>query len=123
MLNTPERQSLIQPAENTLLSAEISNYPEYSLAENIRSDVSNVAPFLYHPAGYHLQNHFLKTSRLHQLPELLPHIGGEVLWIFNHDTVASGDFLRPSGHFMGEPGIPSLPLASHDHVFGAGRNA
>jgi hypothetical protein len=58
MLNTPERQSLIQPAENTLLSAEISNYPEYSLAENIRSDVSNVAPFLYHPAGYHLQNHF-----------------------------------------------------------------
>lgn len=36
MLNTPERQSLIQPAENTLLSAEISNYPEYSLAEKYK---------------------------------------------------------------------------------------
>jgi hypothetical protein len=36
MLNTPERQSLIQPAENTLLSVEISNYPEYSLAEKYK---------------------------------------------------------------------------------------
>lgn len=65
----------------------------------------------------------MATGGLRQRLQLFAHISSKVFWVFDNNAVARGNFVRPSGYFLREPGTPPLLLTTGRDLRSAGRYA